>query len=647
MAKDPLELVGSVVDDRYRVDAVVDDGDLTVTYKGRDLKSDKLVSIRCLNVPSTLDPALTAPFIRSFRERTRLHCRLAPSHSSFVQTTASGDIVTRRTRMTVPYEIREWLDGSTFAAFRAKRRAENGGRWTIEAVLPLLEPVATGLAYLHDQGLVHCEINPHNLLVAVTEGEPTVKLVDVGEGRAANGKSEPQPVLRVLMPEYTAPEQVDKLVGAIGPHTDVFSLAVIVVECLAGGLGTEGVAAVVVIDPENRPSPQKLGLSLPPSLEEVLERALSLDPARRPADAAIFWRELQEAAVWVSADDVASTRIKVLPAKLVESAAVRVASSAPPKGPSNPISKRTLAGLQPGGPIEKVSRPPLPPRVAASPRASEAPRLPFVAPEVVTPEAPDESTETNTTTVLGEELLPAENPLPKEGTEAVSPGFVPALGGGLSGASPLRVAAARGRERIVLEWVRLRAWAEKRAWPWLVTRVSRATPRARALFAASAVVAVLLVALVVKAFVAVAHGKAEGKRLPLASPSASVAALAEIAPAQPAAPSAPAETAIELPPPAPAPRPEVAAAFTRAAAVTALEAAGGDLLECRTLGDLSGPATLRATFDRNGVVTRIHINPPYTDTPEGACILDRFGRAQMTPFRGPVGTLNYTFDVPQ
>ena len=85
--------------------------------------------------------------------------------------------------------------------------------------------------------------------------------------------------------------------------------------------------------------------------------------------------------------------------------------------------------------------------------------------------------------------------------------------------------------------------------------------------------------------------------------------------------------------------------FRRAAANAALEAAGGDLSDCKRLGSIRGPGSLRVSFNKDGGVARIIIGPPYADTPEGACILDRFGRAQMPPFRGAPGTINYVFNI--
>src|SRR5579859_5930101 len=122
MAKDPLELVGVVLEERFRIDVFFDEGELSVTYKGRDLTRDAPVAIRCLNLPTTLDPTLAGPFVQGFHDRTRLHCKLAPGNPSFVQTLATGATIAPSTHQEVPYEIREWFQGTTLTAYSAKRR---------------------------------------------------------------------------------------------------------------------------------------------------------------------------------------------------------------------------------------------------------------------------------------------------------------------------------------------------------------------------------------------------------------------------------------------------------------------------------------------------------------------------------------------
>ncbi len=600
MSKDPLELVGLVLDDRFRVESFVDEGELSVTYRGSDVKRGLPVAIRCLNLPTTLDPALADPFVQSFRDRTERHCRLAPGNSNVVQTLGSGTTTAPTTGQKVPFEIREWLEGSTLGAYSAKRRTERPGGWPLDEVLTLLDPVAEALSYIHGWGLTHGEINPNNLLVLDGPPPPVVKVLDFGEGRTETAKGAPEPVLRVLMPEFTAPEQVDKQHGAVGPWTDVFALAVVVLDCLAGGLPTRDLAAAVVTDAKNRPTPKKLGLKLPARVEGILERALSVDPKSRPADVAAFWKELKAAA-----------------------APTKPAAPKPP-APPNPLVKSTLLGLTPTGAVQPVSEPPPSSDVGALFSVEEAP----TAPRDVDAAKLDAEAREPVRAVLPLESKP---PPPPDQEPDV---FVPALGRPSLGT----------RLQLAYVWLKRNA---PHAWPWLVARARDDRPGARAAFGASVFGGCLLLALMVRLCMG---GPSSEHPESIVASSASAATALPLAAAPSTAPAESAEpepsTTLELPDEVPS-VPTTPGVFTRAAATAALDQAASDVGDCRKLGTLWGPGSVRATFRYDGSVAHIRVGPPYADTPEGACVLDHLGRARVPPFRGPSGAVNYVFNLPK
>jgi eukaryotic-like serine/threonine-protein kinase len=594
MAEDPLELIGVTLGEHFRVDSFTDEGELSVTYKGHDLRSNASVAVRCLNLPMTLDPALAGPFVESFLERTRLHRRLAPGHSSFVQVLAGGVAAAPRNDRKIPYEVREWLDAMTFATYSAKRRSEGHEGWPLADVLRMLDPVAAGLGYLHDVGVTHGEINPNNLLVVEVGRRPILKIVDFGGAGAVSDKSGARPVLRVLVPDYAAPELVDKHLGAIGTWTDVFSLAVIVLECLAGTLATRNVAASVIVDPKHRPSAKKLGLDLPERVDDVLERALASEPSRRPKNVAAFWRELKAAAA-APATLSASPRPPPLP----------VRSPAAPPSARNPLMKATLVGLQPTQPREvERSAPMFPAEFSADEAPTKRRDEPALVPAIAALPPP-----------------PAEDPLADMPSAPVPD-------------EPEVFRAALGRPSI---WVRM--------------------ARAPVVVGASVLGGLVVVALCVVLFVGrrspapvvvvVAAPEAPAAAIP---PAASVPVPAPPPPAPPATAvdppaSAPTEIASEAPSARPAPSTAPMTTFRRANANAAIAAAGGDLSDCKGLGTIRGSGSVRVAFNWEGGVAQITIGPPYANTQEGACIRERFGKAQMAPFRGPPGAVNYVFTL--
>src|SRR5690606_21786456 len=91
---------------------------------------------------------------------------------------------------------------------------------------------------------------------------------------------------------YGAPEQFSRRYGATGPWTDVFSLALVFVEAVTNRHALDGTDAaqlfVAAADPERRPTLRNLGYPAPDAIEEVLSRALAVDPRERYASAADF-----------------------------------------------------------------------------------------------------------------------------------------------------------------------------------------------------------------------------------------------------------------------------------------------------------------------------------------------------------------------
>src|SRR5262249_48093932 len=101
-------------------------------------------------------------------------------------------------------------------------------------------------------------------------------------------------------PGYAAPEQWQpKSYGQVGPWTDVFSLALTMVEVLAGRSPLEGdslgAIADQTMDPTRRPTPRTLGAKVSDKVEAAFAHALAVDPRERTQSIQAFWTELETA----------------------------------------------------------------------------------------------------------------------------------------------------------------------------------------------------------------------------------------------------------------------------------------------------------------------------------------------------------------
>src|SRR5206468_2353410 len=101
-------------------------------------------------------------------------------------------------------------------------------------------------------------------------------------------------------PAYGAPEQwVPKRYGQTGPWTDVWGLALTVVEAISGHAPIDGDQPAMLgsaIDPSRRPTPRNEGVKVTDEVEAIFTRALAVDPRDRCHDVAAFWNPLCRAA---------------------------------------------------------------------------------------------------------------------------------------------------------------------------------------------------------------------------------------------------------------------------------------------------------------------------------------------------------------
>ena len=366
MDGDPFDLVGDTLDGQFRVEELVGEGDLSVVYRGHHIGVDATVAIKCLNLPATLDPALVRPLVESFREASRLHYRLARGNMNIAQSVASGQTIAPRTGTTVPYLVREWLEGESLASELARRRSEGKKGRSFDEAVALLDPAVDGMAYAHRHDVVHLSFHPSNLFLAKQDDARTLKVLDFGVARALNeidvempdGSGTPAG-LRVLFPSYAAPEQLDRTVGEVGAWTDVYAIALVLMEVLSDRVvmaGTETGALVDrALDERKRPTPQSHGLKLSRHVETVLARAVARTPGMRQKDAASLWSDLKSAAR-------ATGSRRSIPAMRAPSATIT--GVAPPAPPPVSGSVPAPAVASPAPALAAVSAPaPAPPQI--------------------------------------------------------------------------------------------------------------------------------------------------------------------------------------------------------------------------------------------------------------------------------------------
>ncbi|MDQ4039376.1 MAG: serine/threonine protein kinase, partial [Actinomycetota bacterium] len=250
----------------------VGQGSTGAVWRARQVELDRVVAIK------ELSPALLgAPgFLDRFRAEAQTLASLDDPHVVRI-----FDYVEEPGRA---YLVQEWVDGVPLDAVLARH-----GRLTPEQGLGVLRGGLLGLAHAHSRGLVHRDVSPANILL---DRAGTSRLVDFGlAARTEEGRS-PGAAASVGTPAFASPEAVT---GApMTTRSDVYSAAALLFLLLSGRLPYSGNTAAVLAAHASAPVPTLDGHG--PELADLLARAMAKNPAERPADAAAFLVDLEEAA---------------------------------------------------------------------------------------------------------------------------------------------------------------------------------------------------------------------------------------------------------------------------------------------------------------------------------------------------------------
>jgi serine/threonine-protein kinase len=302
---DPFGWVGATVDGKYRVDEVVGHGGFGIVYRAHHLGFEEKVALKCLKLPKELQGGDRDRFRDSLVAEGRLLLQLSRNTTGVVQALDVGAVVSP-SKIWTPYLVLEWLEGTPLDRDLSQRRQkEEGGRSLGEAI-ELLDGAVRALAVAHGMGIAHRDIKPANLFLVEVAGKRTIKVLDFGIAKVlaesdsvTRAFEETAGHVAAFTARYGAPEQFSRRFGATGPWTDVFALALVLVEVVLGAPALDGTDAaqlfVAASDKLLRPTLRGRGFDPGDAVEAVLATALSVDPRERYPNAAAFWDALQGA----------------------------------------------------------------------------------------------------------------------------------------------------------------------------------------------------------------------------------------------------------------------------------------------------------------------------------------------------------------
>lgn len=269
-------LIGTVVAERYRVDAVIGEGGMGIVLKGTHLLLEQPVAIKVMVENALPDPDLRARFLREARILASLKSpHIAALHDA--GTLTDGSL----------YLAMEFLSGQDLSELIAERPLDPA------RAVDFAIQVCEGLAEAHAKGIVHRDLKPSNVFVTTgaaegRQGVETIKLIDFGiakqQREGAAGAGETLTNMMMGSPYYMAPEQIVSS-KTVDFRADVWSVGVLLYQCLTGLLPFyDDSIGGVLIRVHNQPTPE-LPAHVPHDLAEIVYRCLAKSPNDRFASA--------------------------------------------------------------------------------------------------------------------------------------------------------------------------------------------------------------------------------------------------------------------------------------------------------------------------------------------------------------------------
>jgi eukaryotic-like serine/threonine-protein kinase len=272
---------GHLLDNRYRLDERIATGGMGDVWRGTDVVLGRVVAVKVLKPAMMSDPEFAARFYGEARMMAAFR------HPGVVEVFDYADAADSHDEDKCAYLVMAYVEGEPLST-----RLKETGRLSVSETMSIVAQVADALHAAHENGTVHRDVKPGNLIVKPTGA---VILVDFGVARsnAVTSMTGVNSIVGTAL--YMAPEQVAK--GRVTPATDIYALGAVAYHCITGHPPFDGDNALQValrhLDEDAVPLPG----DVPVAVRELISRAMAKHPEDRFASAA----EMAEAALAASA----------------------------------------------------------------------------------------------------------------------------------------------------------------------------------------------------------------------------------------------------------------------------------------------------------------------------------------------------------
>ena len=270
-------LTDRVLSGRYQIEDVVGIGGMAVVYRARDKLKNQTVAIKVLRPEYERDEE----FVRRFSREAEAASKVSHENiANLLDVGVDGD---------VRYIVMEYVDGQTLKDMIRER-----GRIAPDRALRMAIRILAAVAHAHNNGIVHRDIKPQNILV---DRQGIVKVADFGIARLTRRRPDEMETDEAALGSvhYFSPEQARGEMA--DERSDIYSVGVVLYEMLTGRVPFDGKTVEEIVHGHLYEEPKSMRMlqgGISRALDEVVARALSKDPAKRYPTAAEFAADLRK-----------------------------------------------------------------------------------------------------------------------------------------------------------------------------------------------------------------------------------------------------------------------------------------------------------------------------------------------------------------
>ncbi len=299
------QLIGHTLNNRYLVRKKIGEGGFGAVFEGKQIATEREVALKILHPQNVLDPTVVGRFRREAEACSKLR---------------SPNTVTL-------YDFDETPDGTLYLAMELVRgrslqqMQRRDGPLSQARVLKILRQVCIALREAHEQGIVHRDMKPENVMIESRGDDDFVKVLDFGIAKIVSGDGAKKPALTAIGQtvgtlEFMSPEQLRG--KPLDGRSDIYGLGMMAFEMLTGELPFKGMkASTDIINFHLNKEPQAPSRIAPsqkiaPAVDALVLKMVCKSPTDRHANADDLLHNIDEALASLDSRAVKWEALRVL-----------------------------------------------------------------------------------------------------------------------------------------------------------------------------------------------------------------------------------------------------------------------------------------------------------------------------------------------